>query len=404
MSTKAADLPNARVGRHYRVDLHEYLSKEAFRQPYEVFLQGESGPSELEQIGLTLDNQTGEISGVPTLSGHHQMMIREQGNTSPVATLLSLLVNPDPRHLWKELPSDQSAPFPSTDVHFEAYDDTSTPIAAASVRGRAHAHAGGFREDAFKVLYEPNTDWSVIAVADGAGSAHLSRRGASIAVDSATRHLREALNAELGFALSKEIANSPNTTTSAILKPILYELLVSAGFFAAQAIEAESKLIGCAPKDLSTTLLLTAYRRFGDEHFFASFGVGDGLAVIVSELRETAKVMNNADSGDYAGQTRFLSVSEFVDPQRSMDRIHFETTPDFTALLMMTDGVSDPLFGETNSATHSVYDAWKTSIAPFVRPNECIQSNGQSLADWLCFYTPNHHDDRTLAVLWNRGK
>ncbi len=51
------------------------------------------------------------------------------------------------------------------------------------------------------------------------------------------------------------------------------------------------------------------------------------------------------DEGEFAGQTRFLTMSDiFKDAQSVMSRLRFSIEEDFTALLLMTDGVSDPMF------------------------------------------------------------
>ena len=44
-------------------------------------------------------------------------------------------------------------------------------IAACSQRGRSHEHAGTFRDDDFFVAQVADSNWSVLVVADGAGSA-----------------------------------------------------------------------------------------------------------------------------------------------------------------------------------------------------------------------------------------
>ncbi len=59
----------------------------------------------------------------------------------------------------------------------------------------------------------------------------------------------------------------------------------------------------------------------------------------------------NPDSGEYAGQTRFLDQSIIADPSFS-GRISVGKWNDVSHLILMTDGVSDPLF-ETDNGLRS---------------------------------------------------
>jgi hypothetical protein len=67
-------------------------------------------------------------------------------------------------------------------------------IAAASRRGRSHEHAGSFRDDDFYINHCQETGWSVMLVADGAGSAVNSREGSRIAVKTAGDYLFNQLS------------------------------------------------------------------------------------------------------------------------------------------------------------------------------------------------------------------
>jgi hypothetical protein len=62
----------------------------------------------------------------------------------------------------------------------------------------------------------------------------------------------------------------------------------------------------------------------------------------------------------------------------------------------MTDGVSDPFFETDNGLIDPARWAllWKELIPVFQSANA-----DTALADWLHFFKPGHHDDRTIAIL-----
>jgi hypothetical protein len=93
----------------------------------------------------------------------------------------------EPRKLpeWKVLEPED----PSDAVDHEVCAcDSPRPgwtVAAASVRGKLHAHQALWRDDAYG--FGGVEDWTILAVSDGAGSARISRVGARIACDEAVR-------------------------------------------------------------------------------------------------------------------------------------------------------------------------------------------------------------------------
>ena len=80
-----------------------------------------------------------------------------------------------------------------------------------------------------------------------------------------------------------------------------------------------------------------------------------------------------------------------------LKRIRVTLLDDLTALVLMTDGVSDPMFEtDRDLADPARWDTFwgeiephLTGVAPDVR-----------LLGWLDFWSQGNHDDRTIAVLW----
>jgi hypothetical protein len=118
--------------------------------------------------------------------------------------------------------------------------------------------------------------------------------------------------------------------------------------------------------------------------------------------KPTAKMMGLPDSGEYAGQTRFLTMPEiFKDAQAVISRIKFAIVPDFSALFLMTDGVSDPWFEtDVNLENAEKWQIFWDNINKSVKLEEANENIGNRLVDWLGFWSPGNHDDRTLALLF----
>ena len=148
----------------------------------------------------------------------------------------------------------------------------------------------------------------------------------------------------------------------------------------------------------TTTLLLAVCRKFSFGWFIASFGVGDGAIAIYDKNSDGIKLLNEPDGGEYAGQTRFLTMDSIF---RDKTRIKMSIVPDFTALMLMTDGISDPFFEtDANLAKKEKWDALWTDLSSSVEFSDDNEQSQYQLLNWLDFWSPGNHDDRTLAILY----
>lgn len=278
-------------------------------------------------------------------------------------------------------------------------------IVAASLRGRSHAQEGKPRDDAFR--FATTHGWQVLAVSDGAGSACYSREGARLACEKAVAVCCERLDNEAyrdGFeAHIKALSATPDETDKR--KPVgdsLYTLLCHAANQARQAIAQEAALQGKETRTYAATLLLCVAKHFPFGWFVGSFWVGDGAIALYRRdtTPHTVYLMGEPDEGEYGGQTRFLTMPEvFSDASALYRRLRFRLVDDFSALFLMTDGVSDPKFETTNNLKNAEkWDAlWDELTAADALTN--TDESKQALLEWLGFPSPGNHDDRTLLVL-----
>jgi serine/threonine protein phosphatase PrpC len=243
-----------------------------------------------------------------------------------------------------------------------------------------------------------------MAVADGAGSAQFSRQGSKIAVEYVIRNLPGRMVAGVDPQIDQILslgAEGAEGSAHAI-RTLLYEVLVGVAFEAAREVESEAKHAGLEASDFSTTLIMAALRKTPNGWFIATFSIGDGGAALLEIDAGRVNVMNTPDGGEFAGQTRFLRSSEFSDPTKSMERLHFAVRPNFTSLVLMTDGITDPKFPtEADMEDFSLWKKfWTEDLTPQVNLSRVNAAGVEDqLLAWLDFWSDGNHDDRTIALL-----
>ena len=386
---------NARVGQHYQSrisvisqhDVNQLIFKpESFKFPDTSFY---------------FDEATQRIHGEPQLADSIEFSFQfiADGETRSAQCRLNVIA--DPRSLWKVIEPESGQKFSKPHLDQALIDAVDYKIIAASRRGRSHEHAGLFRDDDFSITLIENTPWSVLTVADGAGSAQYSREGSRIAVEIVENNLKNYLNPQTVESLISDLekwqVGSQDAETVEVAKKLneqfhhvyyeIYKSIINQIRLQAEQIEANTK-------DFSTTLLVAVVCKLADKTFISAFSVGDGAIAVYSD--NNVRLMNVPDGGEYAGQTKFLDLSiatEFP------NRLKIGCFKDTNAIMLMTDGISDPKF-ETDSGL-SNFDKWQSlyrELDPLLQ-NEAADT---ALLEWMHFFTAGHHDDRTMAVLWNK--
>jgi hypothetical protein len=120
-------------------------------------------------------------------------------------------------------------------------------------------------------------------------------------------------------------------------------------------------------------------------------------------------VQGKPDGGEYGGQTRFLTEdSAEVWPQGDdaaskiiERRIRFDVIDSFDAVILMTDGITDPKFETDNNLNSQAKwnELWAdiTKEVSFEKRNTCV---ADELLKWMDFWSPGNHDDRTMIVMY----
>lgn len=368
-------------------------------------------------LDLHADLASGAISGTPALPGDYDIELAYRLDGPPGGAerraSVKLLVNADPRSMWQNLPSKRDDVYWKPDEDSGFIDAGALKLVAASKRGRSHAHVGSFRDDDFSLAHLPQSGWHVAVVADGAGSAKFSRRGAQLICAEALQHLRRTLDGAEGQAIDQAaqaygalLAQAPDDGARELARQTLHgKLFVTVGhaaYYAVKAIVQEVAAQGdpqTSYKDYSSTALIAACKRYPFGTLHVAYWVGDG-AVGVYSKRDGVTLLGEVDSGEYSGQTRFLDPGE-VSQEALLRRTRFALTDTDSALVLMSDGVSDPKF-ETDArlARAAVWDELWQELEQTGALAADAAAPQQQLLDWLDFWSAGNHDDRTIALIY----
>lgn len=260
---------------------------------------------------------------------------------------------------YKEITDD------GTEMHSEHHEKRAETdfavLTGARVRGKKHKHEGTNCDDFFEIAH--TNDCAVAVVCDGAGSKPLSRIGARVSGETAAAYLKENLEGlfkarpDVKKGLCEELSSAEFMAACGMIAPLVQQSAREA--FAAQQKELDKlcnderyeKTFGRKPviSDLYTTFLAAVIvplkingRR---ECFMACVQIGDGCICALDSAADSAhclKIMGEADSGAFSGETDFLSEKnskpEAISAKTRISRGRSDT------IMLMSDGVADDYF------------------------------------------------------------
>lgn len=389
----------------------------------------------LEDLGLCFNKITDTIEGIPTQSGDVKFKflykIKGEKEADPFnEKLISLVINPDPKSLWKALPSNQELLFSKPD-DISVFDKLGEKnIVVSSKRGRSHGKEientgfGSSRDDDFAFKYFEKTKWSLVVVSDGAGSAYLARIGSKLACDAVIEYFEQVADIEKMKEFEDKILEYNQDKTEEKLKEIqvlskqnLYKATVyvhnKLKEFAEQTFLTNPELFN-NPKAktnveyLHSTLIFTLFKKYEFGYLIQSFGVGDCPIAIMNIDKTETTLLNWLDVGEYGGGTRFITQPDIFQKQEVMiTRFNLKIIEDFSYLFLMTDGIYDAKFiVEANLEKHEKWMEFLEDLNGKNEDNNKVEFNinnseiASQLSKWMDFWSAGNHDDRTLAIVF----
>ncbi|WP_269224048.1 PP2C family serine/threonine-protein phosphatase [Flavobacterium sp. IMCC34518] len=370
---------------------------------------------DLEETGLEFNNDEELLFGNPLISGDLKikLLFRIEGeavDSKLNEKIITIIINPDPKSLWKDIESDKNDPYWKEDNVNVSASFLDKNIVISSKRGRSHANVGSFRDDDFAFKNINETGWSVLAVSDGAGSASLSRQGSKMSCDLVVSYFEENFTEEFLKEFDDNLLNHHNKTDEDSSKKIshfVYDNLSKAAWYVHKELEKFAIKLERPLKDLHATLIFALVKKYDFGYAILTFGVGDCPIGILNKDLTEIKLMNWLDVGEFGGGTRFITMPEIFQSDKFSTRFGFKLVDDFSYLILMTDGIYDPKF--VVEANLEKIENWKDFLEDLNGKNEenCkVDFNKENteianqLSTWMDFWNPGNHDDRTLAIIY----
>ncbi len=280
---------------------------------------------------------------------------------------------------YKEIVDD------GTELHTESHTKYSkTPFASitgARVRGKKHKHEGTNCDDYFETAF--TEDCAAAVVCDGAGSKPLSRIGSRVSSEAAVKYLKENLSGlfkarpDVKRGLCAALGSEEFMAACGMIAPLVQQSAREA--FAAQRKALEelqknevyTKVLGRPPvlSDLYTTFLAAAVVPLEingkQECFLACVQIGDGCICAFDSAASSEnclKIMGEADSGAFSGETDFLSEKN-TSPAAIAAKTRISRGSSDT-IMLMTDGVADDYFPAATMMKRLYLDLCLNGILP----------------------------------------
>lgn len=276
--------------------------------------------------------------------------------------------------LWKYLEIPEDEPEKHSEYDARGVQLTEGSIIGARVRGKKHKHEGTNCDDWFE--FSNVDDWILLAVSDGAGSKKYSRIGAKVACKSTIKFLETEfkklkednpdITKQLGLDLKDDVfSNSCSKVTNIVQQSILNAILdVEKTYETNKSLEEFVKVINreLAFNDFACTLIVVVaipvYINDKKEYLTLSCQIGDGLIGIINveaSYVDAFKILSAPDSGNFAGETDFITSRKMTDIETLMKKTRISRGP-ISYIFAMTDGVSDDYYPENPHIVRLYFD------------------------------------------------
>lgn len=305
--------------------------------------------------------------------------------TAEVKALSDNEVTAHTSSLWKYNPiPEKPEKYPEYRHSYSVDPDNRLSVTAARVRGKMHKHDGTNCDDWYE--YDFGGGMAFAAVADGAGSKLFSRIGAKTACEAAVKVMKQEFTGYFNKN-TEAVSYAARAYSDPEFNRVCSELagmIQNAAAEAAKAVEDEAEkrrkdkeLIEAARRepeltDFSATLLIAAVipviseETGSAESLVISVQIGDGMIAAVNadgEYSSALSLMGAADSGEFSGETDFITTPKMKTPEALMKRTKITRRP-CTHVMLMSDGVADDYFPNNPEMLRLFMDLSANGVIP----------------------------------------
>lgn len=256
-------------------------------------------------------------------------------------------------------------------------------LRAASIRGLSHRHYGKVRQDDYAFRATEDGRWLVIAVADGVSAGENSHMAAEIVVVEGCQQLADML-----------AVTSPEQVDWAGLLHDLSNRILDRG--QSELARAGSAVTDLSDRDVARTMATTALFAViglateGSDNVRPVYSLahGDTGAWLLSPSEEVPwRPLGQVKAVDGSGVVSSSTFALPLIPEAIAPAVVTALRPGH-ALVLMTDGIGDPLGSGTGEVGQFLAAEWATPPAPL------------EFAAQLDFARKSYDDDRTAVVVW----
>jgi len=312
--------------------------------------------------------------------------------------------------MWKYNPVPTDEPEPFEEYISKKISLENNIVFGARVRGKKHKHDGSNCDDWFEI--ENIGEISIVAVADGAGSKKFSRIGAMESCKSSVNYIKDNINKNLKEEtflkkLSSNIKSEEFVSSCSILANIIQNAVIVAYEAVEKAFEERKakydylKLIDrdMQFKDFSVTLLLAIIIPIlvdeKEEKLIVSFQIGDGMIVAINKdanYESCINVLGNIDSGEFSGETDFLTSEKMKKKEVLMTKTKILRKP-VSEIFIMTDGVADDYFPSSPQALRLYMDLVVNNLIEIDNDEELENDIAQNIPEPLYYPWVNNKNE-----------
>jgi serine/threonine protein phosphatase PrpC len=260
----------------------------------------------------------------------------------------------------------------------------SLDLVAASVRGLSHRQQGTPRQDSYGFVVTPDKKWLIAVVADGVAAGRLSHRAAQLVARSAPARVRDQL---------ETVDDRVRVDWYRIFKGLATRILT-----VGQKLLAEEGFVDPTPKDVSDAMATTATIAVvevsplpGRERYVTYAWLGDSPMWCLTKKHDWHCLTEVKNAGREMASSSVHALPRVPeDPARLSQADKY--IPADARLLLMTDGVGDPLGSADGEVAEALAAAWR-------RPPNVFR-----FAEQVAFGRKSFDDDRTAVGMWPRSQ